>query len=290
MTLFTSLVLLVLFKFNLFQQRLSLTHGLQWCLGKYLPDEKIIQPRYFWAILFVPAVSIFLGLFILNFLLPYFFGSVLILVIWVGVAYLCFNHRFIQDKVVLAHETLEQDDTGGALKHAHDIDHDVDSFLIDKDKMGLYIGHLSIWVNYRYIATRLFYLMFGGMFAPALLFFYCTCCFIQDHFYKHQLDYKTIDKILFFLDWLPTRLISCSYLLTGHFTRGAVVWMQYALLPLTPSIKIILSVSEAALLSKQDLKNETQQYIADTFFQLSHRTSILVLVVIALFTIVGILR
>ncbi|GAA6204092.1 MULTISPECIES: beta-lactamase regulator AmpE [Thalassotalea] len=130
--------------------------------------------------------------------------------------------------------------------------------LQDKNLPDMGFGQALIWLNYRYfIAIMIFFVVFG---APGALFYRLLSqlneASDEQESEKNETDEpeisnadKSVDdtieatteyqrsedelkvseynqQLLFWLDWLPVRMLAFGYMLVGHFSRALPVWLE----------------------------------------------------------------
>ena len=117
-------------------------------------------------------------------------------------------------------------------------------------------GQLLVWLNYRYfIAIMIFFVIFGA--AGAL--FYRLLVTMYEEPVAFEQEYPEDEKataaeddklaaeinsaspstndavnnetsvlkdILFWVDWLPVRIVAFGYMLVGHFSKAMPVWLE----------------------------------------------------------------
>lgn len=290
MILFTTIILLIVYKFHFFQPKISLFHLYHKCLERFSDTKKLHENKYLLAMLLIPTLILIIKLLFIYIFIPGIWGALLSLLIWVTIAYLCINHRHVTETFDACMDAVHRDDLKAAGKYMVDLDCNFDGLDIKKKNVGHYVGASAIWINYRYVVSKLVFLMLGGIFAPATLFLYSLASIIQADLHQKKIHSSLIDRLMFVLDWIPARFISCTYLLTGHFNRGMVTWMKLALMPHQVVHKLVLMVAQSALFSEEDLKKESEKNKALGFIELSQRTSVLILLLIAFLTIFGVIR
>ena len=288
MTLLISLILLALFYFNLFFEKLNANRLFAASITRFVSVEKMAKPIYFWLVLTLPALLIFILLLVFSLMVDGILGWLFVFITWLGVGYLCFNVQIKRSEVMGAYEAVQRDNMQDAVQALQGIDHELDEMKPTKSKLGLGVGEIFVWGHYRYVCAKLFYLMVGGLYAPVLLVVYTTACWMQEML-SQKAPHARIQQVLFILDWVPARLVACGYLLIGHFTRALGAWMKLVLLPHKSAKEIILEVAKHAIFSEKDLKEEPAHAIAIGYWMLASRTLIFILLLIALLTIFGLL-
>ncbi|WP_448565690.1 beta-lactamase regulator AmpE [Thalassotalea ganghwensis] len=108
----------------------------------------------------------------------------------------------------------------------------------DKNLVDLGFGQSLIWLNYRYfIAIMVFFVVFGA--AGALAYRLLTkVTELPAHEQSAEEQNKSTEEtpyeevrtiaqqILFWLDWIPIRIVSFGYMLVGHFSKAMPTWLE----------------------------------------------------------------
>ena len=282
MTLFSVLILFAVYKLGFFQERLSIDRVFDLIREKLFDDKKLNKPMYFWVALCLPAALILVVWLVLKGLLI----GLLSLLIWIVIAYFCFNQQYRYEKVGSALEALKADDMKTVMEHVGHLEETIPMQDINKKEFGAAFGNLIIWMQYRRLAAVLIYFMLLG---PAMAVLYCSALYYEDYFQNKTKSPTLFKKFIFILDWVPARLVSFTYLLTGNFPRGSIAWTKKALLPHQVAYDVITDVSTKSIYSDEQLLSEETSVISNSYFQLAKRTSVLWLVILALLTIFGVI-
>ncbi|MEW6989289.1 beta-lactamase regulator AmpE [Colwelliaceae bacterium 6441] len=188
--------------------------------------------------------------------------------------------------------------------------------LQDKKLSEMAFGHMLIWLNYRYfIAIMIFFVIFG---APGALFYRLVCKLneektlhkepevnqepeLKEEVVEHELviDNEIADQaentqvsdfnqqLLFWLDWLPVRLVSFGYMLVGHFSRALPVWLENLFDIGKSPHQILIDVavkSEDFMVDQDDCTAEPCLLV-----RLAKRSLLLCLAVIAMLILTGVI-
>lgn len=281
MTLFSILVLFGVYKLGFFQERWSIHHLLSAFRESFFDDKKINKPIYFWFALIFPAVFVFIVCLVVKGMVI----GLLSLLLWIVIAYLCFNQQIRYEHVVKSVESFKSNDSKASIEHLSSVEvtQSMDS---DKKELAPAAGQLIIWSEYRrWIAVLIYFMLLG----PAFAVLYCSALYYEDFFHGKSKQPKLFKKFVFILDWVPARAVAFSYLLTGNFPRGFLAWTKKALLPHLSAHDIVTNVATKSIYSDEQLQSEEAPVVVSSYFQLAQRTFILWLVILALLTIFGVI-
>ena len=98
---------------------------------------------------------------------------------------------------------------------------------------------------------------------------------------------KFNQQLLFWLDWLPVRLVSFGYMLVGHFSRALPIWLENLFDIGKPPHQILITVaqkSEDFMIDKEDCTAEPCLLV-----RLAKRSLLLCLAVIAILILTGVI-
>ena len=116
----------------------------------------------------------------------------------------------------------------------------------DKNLPEMGFGQILVWLNYRYfIAIMLFFVVFG---AAGALFYRLLSTVAEGKSVENAeitSDVITLtQRVLFWLDWIPVRLVAFGYMLVGHFSKALPVWLENIFEINKPSNKVLIEVAE----------------------------------------------
>ena len=159
----------------------------------------------------------------------------------------------------------------------------------DKNLPEMGFGQILVWLNYKYfIAIMLFFVLFG---APGALFYRLLTSVAEGKTIKEaELKDEIINfaqKTLFWLDWIPVRIVAFGYMLVGHFSKAFPVWLENVFEVNKPANKILVEVaqkSEDFMIDEEDCTAEPCLLV-----RLAKRTTLLSLVIIALLILTGVI-
>jgi AmpE protein len=192
----------------------------------------------------------------------------------------------------------------------------------DTSSAPMSFGQLLVWLNYRYfIAIMIFFVVFG----PAGALFYrllvtmnetpeaLECEKTQEEIKgdseSNEVDvepdtevkgeaYSTdsseiassphLKDILFWVDWLPVRIVAFGYMLVGHFSKAMPVWLENLFDINKQPNQILVSVAQKS----EDFMVDPEDCTAEPclLVRLAKRTLLLYIAVIAVLILTGILN
>lgn len=169
----------------------------------------------------------------------------------------------------------------------------------DKNIANMGFGQTLVWLNYRYfIAVMLFFVIFGA--AGALFYRLLTT---MNECANNKED-ETIEEkgeaqantanddacyanqqLLFWVDWLPVRLVAFGYMFVGHFSKAMPVWLENLFEFEKAPSKVLIAVAEKS----EDFMVDADDCTAEPclLVKLAKRTLLLFLVVISLLILTG---
>lgn len=182
----------------------------------------------------------------------------------------------------------------------------------DKNIGNMGFGQTMVWLNYRYfIAVMLFFVLFG----PSGALFYRLLTTVNecsneldiceaksgDNTAEHniEIDNTEVDKksrqevnqsnqrLLFWVDWLPVRLVAFGYMFVGHFSKAMPVWLENLFEFEKPPSKVLIAVAQMS----EDFMVDADDCTAEPclLVKLAKRTLLLFLAVIAALILTGVL-
>jgi AmpE protein len=171
----------------------------------------------------------------------------------------------------------------------------------DKNIANMGFGQTLVWLNYRYfIAVMLFFVLFGA--AGALFYRLLTtvneCTSDQtaavdegsDNAEERTNSHNTCEanqQLLFWVDWLPVRLVAFGYMFVGHFSKAMPVWLENLFEFKKAPSKVLIAVAEKS----EDLMLDADDCTLEPclLVKLAKRTLLLFLVVISVLILTGII-
>jgi AmpE protein len=198
----------------------------------------------------------------------------------------------------------------------------------DTSSAPMSFGQLLVWLNYRYfIAIMIFFVIFGPAGAlfyrllvtmnetPEALEKECNKDETQANTENDGTDAETSDEsetkaevkteahstsstekietpilkdILFWVDWLPVRIVAFGYMLVGHFSKAMPVWLENLFDTSKQPNQILISVAQKS----EDFMIDPEDCTAEPclLVRLAKRTLLLCLAAIAILILTGILN
>ncbi|MBL0709566.1 MAG: beta-lactamase regulator AmpE [Colwellia sp.] len=176
--------------------------------------------------------------------------------------------------------------------------------LQDKNLPSMGFGQALIWLNYRYyVAIMFFFVCFGA--AGAVFYRILTTIVEQQNNDSLDIDdtknnceqngipnmfsgCNHYHNILFYLDWLPVRLTSLGYIFVGHFSKALPIWLESLFDSKKPAHEILINVAQ----NSEDIKVNKDDCTAEPclLVHLAKRNILLMLVIIAVLTLIGVIN
>lgn len=257
---------------------------------KLLADFKssVVQS---YAVIFIPVIACYFLLEQIDNALLYLIASTLILIICFG----CMKTRDAYKSYLVS--AFKGELTSCELQQLQ--------LQQDKNIASMGFGQTMVWLNYRYfIAVMLFFVLFGP--AGALFYRLLTtvneCANEQDTTEVNKADETDVtdlenkdkqqvcqsnQQLLFWVDWLPVRLVAFGYMFVGHFSKAMPVWLENLFEFEKPPSKVLIAVAQMS----EDFMVDAGDCTAEPclLVKLAKRTLLLFLVVIAVLILTGIL-
>ena len=230
--------------------------------------------------LILPAVVVF----VVSHLLQGMLFDLLSLAFWVVVSIICFSHQNIRTVFKQYIQAACRGDVQACYRYAGQLDCTECLDVVDEQDLGEKVGQTVAWINYRYYGAVALFLIFLG---PVGAVLYCTVRFYSDFNVKNQTKMPLVDDLQTLLDWLPSRLFSFGYVLSGQFSSGLRAWRQHGL-RISCDAKTIVTQTAVAAESLPEAGNapiSVQSTLA--LLALSKRNFILLLTLVSVLTIFG---
>lgn len=188
----------------------------------------------------------------------------------------------------------------------------------DTKSAPMSFGQLLVWLNYRYfIAIMIFFVVFGAagaLFyrllvtmneAPVTLEQECTeeeekaetesqnnevdmNASTQSTESADNSETTLLKDILFWVDWLPVRIVAFGYMLVGHFSKAMPVWLENLFDINKQPNQLLVTVAQKS----EDFMIDPEDCTAEPclLVRLAKRTLLLCLAVISVLILTGILN
>jgi AmpE protein len=228
----------------------------------------------------LPALSVLL----ISFLFDGFLFNLLSLLFWVLISIICFSHQSLRSVFKHYIQAACRGDVQACYRYAGELDSTDCLDVVDEQDLGRKVGQTVAWINYRYYGAVALYLIFLG---PAGAILYCTVRFYSEYNSKKKLAMPLVDHLQLLFDWLPSRVFSFGYVLSGQFSAGLSAWRQYSLSVHTDAKTIVTYTAVAAesLPEAGDAPLSVQSTLA--LLALSKRNFVLLLTLVSVLTIFG---
>ncbi|MCF6456820.1 beta-lactamase regulator AmpE [Pseudoalteromonas sp. MMG024] len=204
------------------------------------------------------------------------------LAINVVVLLVCFGCAYLREKYKGYLNALQRDDAEAATLYALQLGQK----RTEQDG-GETLGQTIAWINFRYYGAVIFwFVIFGvcGALGYALIrnFADLTRNDPASAFRKHK---KMLHKTLYWLDWLPARIVSFGYLIIGNFSQGTATYLKYVFNFSVPNRRVIGDIAHAAERVEQEFIGCS--FEAKCMVRLVKRNMLLMLAAIAILTLLG---
>lgn len=231
----------------------------------------------------LPAVVVF----VVSHLLQGMLFDLLSLAFWVVVSIICFSHQHLRAVFKQYIQAACRGDVQACYRYAGQLDCTECIDVVDEQDLGKKVGQTVAWINYRYYGAVALFLIFLG---PAGAVLYCTVRFFSDFNAKQCMGMPLVNDLLTILDWLPSRVFSFGYVLSGQFSSGLQAWRQYSL-RLNCEAKTIVTQTAVAAESLPEAGN-TPVSVQSTLalLALSKRNFVLLLTLVSVLTIFGVVN
>ena len=247
-----------------------------------------------YAVIFIPVIACYFLLEQIDNALLYLIASTLILIVCFG----CMKTRDAYKSYLVS--ALKGELTSCELQQLQ--------LQQDKNIASMGFGQTMVWLNYRYfIAIMLFFVLFG----PAGALFYRLLTSVNECANDQEtsevtkadesietdeadLENKSRQEVcqnnqqlLFWVDWLPVRLVAFGYMFVGHFSKAMPVWLENLFEFEKPPSKVLIAVAQMS----EDFMVDAGDCTAEPclLVKLAKRTLLLFLVIIAVLILTGIL-
>lgn len=145
-----------------------------------------------------------------------------------------------------------------------------------------------LWINFRFYLAPLFWFIVGGPIGPVLLVGYAFLrswqSWLARYLTPHERLQSGIDAILQVVDWVPVRLVGVVYALIGHGEKALPAWFASLADLHTSQYHVLTRLAQFSLAREPHTdKVETPKAAVS----MAKKTSLVLVVVIALLTIYG---
>ncbi|MDU6924857.1 beta-lactamase regulator AmpE [Franconibacter helveticus 513] len=281
MTLFT--LLLVLFAERLFKlgEHWQLDHRLE-ALFRRLRHFSLVRTLGM-------TVLAMLIVFLCVRALQGIFFNVPLLVFWILLGLLCIGagqvrlHYHAYLKAASRDDVHARDNMAYELTLIHGVPPDCDE--------REYLRELQnglLWINYRFYLAPLFWFVVGGPWGPVTLMGYAFLrawqTWLARHHSPRQRLHSGIDAILHVVDWVPVRLVGVVYALLGHGEKALPAWFASLGDRHSSQYQVLTQLAQYSLAREPHLDKIATPKAA---VSMAKKTSLVVVVIVALLTIYG---
>jgi len=281
MTLFTLLLVMIWERLFKLGEHWQLDHRLE-VLFRRVKNFSLFRTLLMTALC---MLVVFLGIRALQGL----FFNVPLLVFWIALGVLCMGagqvrlHYHAYLKAAHHDDIHARDAMASELTLIHGIPPDCDEREYLKE-----LQNALLWINFRFYLAPLFWFIVGGIWGPVTLAGYAFLrawqTWLARHHSPQQRLHSGIDAILHVLDWVPVRLVGVVYALVGHGERALPAWFASLADRHTSQYQVLTQLAQFSLAREPHLDKVKTPKAAVT---MAKKTSLVILVVVALLTIYG---
>ncbi|QJT79140.1 beta-lactamase regulator AmpE [Kosakonia sp. MUSA4] len=145
-----------------------------------------------------------------------------------------------------------------------------------------------VWINFRFYLAPLFWFIVGAYWGPVLLAGYAFLRAWQSWLARYQTPNERqqsgIDAILHVLDWVPVRLAGVVYALVGHGEKALPAWFASLGDGHTSQYQVLTRLAQFSLAREPHMDKVGTPKAA---VSMAKKTSLVLVVVVALLTIYG---
>lgn len=219
-----------------------------------------------------------------------FFGF-LSLLFWVATVWLCIGAGAVRHHYQQYLLAVSQEDITGQAALAQELAYYHPG--LKEVANHVYLRELQntlLWINYRFYSGPLFWLVVGGTYGPALLIGYSFLRAWQNYLARNlsaeRQQQSGVDNLLFWMDFIPVRLVGLAYAFFGHGEKALPVWWRYLTRFQLAPHRIISHLGQYSLEHEacDDPVSMACQAVA-----LAKKVTISIVVVVSLLTLVGLL-
>ena len=145
-----------------------------------------------------------------------------------------------------------------------------------------------VWINFRFYLAPMFWFIVGASWGPVLLVGYASLrawqYWLARYKTPNERQQSGIDAILHLLDWIPVRLAGVVYALVGHGEKALPAWFASLGDRHTSQYQVLTRLAQFSLAREPHTdKVETPKAAVS----MAKKTSLVLVVVVALLTIYG---
>lgn len=281
MTLFTMLLVLAAERLFKLGEHWQLDHRLEVLFRR-------VKRYSMFRTLLMTVLAMLVTFLILRALLGLFF-NVPLLVVWILIGVLCIGAGKVRLHYHAYLKAAARNDS-----HAHNamaneltLIHGVPPGCNEREFLRE-LQNALVWINFRFYMAPLFWFIVGASWGPVLLAGYTFLRAWQSWLARYQTPNERqqsgVDAILHVLDWVPVRLAGVVYALVGHGEKALPAWFASLGDGHTSQYQVLTRLAQFSLAREPHLdKAETPKAAVS----MAKKTSLVLVVVVALLTIYG---
>ncbi|AIY66081.1 beta-lactamase regulator AmpE [Pseudoalteromonas piratica] len=204
------------------------------------------------------------------------------LAINVVVLLVCFGCAYLRAKYKGYLNALQRQDTEAATLYALELGQKR-----TEQQGGETLGQTIAWINFRYYGAVIFWFVVLGVCGALAYSLIRQLADItrSDKESVFRIHKKFLHKTLYWLDWLPARIVSFGYLIIGNFSQGTATYLKYVFNFSVPNRRVIGDIALAAERVEQEFIGCS--FEAKCMVRLVKRNMLLMLAAIAILTLLG---
>ncbi len=281
MALFSLLMAIMVERLKLLPKSWQLESFLECYSVNFFGKKQLNSEAMMALALILPAMTALVVIWAVSGLL---WGGVSLL-LWVGISILCFSHQKQRTFFKRYMQAACRGDSQACYHFAEELDCNRAIEAVNESDLGAKVGESVTWLNYRFYGAVALFLIFLG---PAGAVLYCTVRYFADLNHKKSLEFPLVVKALALLDWLPSRIFSFGYVLSGQFSQAFKSWRKLGLSLDRSARDIVTQVALAAEPIPETSVTPICVQATLALLQLSKRNFILLLTTLSLLTIFGV--
>ncbi|XTZ37687.1 beta-lactamase regulator AmpE [Salmonella enterica] len=281
MTLFTMLLVLATERLFKLGEHWQFDHRLE-VLFRRVRHYSMFRTLLMTALVMLVTFLVLRALFGLFFNVP-------LLVVWILIGLLCIGagkvrlHYHAYLKAASRNESHAHNAMANELTLIHGVPPGCDEREFLRE-----LQNALVWINFRFYLAPLFWFIVGASWGPVFLAGYAFLRAWQSWLARyrtpHERQLSGIDAILHVLDWVPVRLAGVVYALVGHGEKALPAWFASLGDRHTAQYQVLTQLAQFSLAREPHLdKVETPKAAVS----MAKKTSLVLVVVVALLTIYG---
>jgi len=186
--------------------------------------------------------------------------ALIMLLVTIPLLFLSLGPRSLEQSFAEYFAAMERDDSEAALLHLSKIGtfDESDTNILEKDELVRHATqNILTEAQKRYFGPIAWFIFTG----PFGALFYRLCHLYDDYCQKHQLEqqHQLTQQVIHWIDWVPARLTSLLFLLTGDFVKGFYPIQDYLLDAEADNNRLVSETGIAALGLERGISDETNE-------------------------------